>query len=235
MTPPDPEPEPRVRSERAERTRAAVYDAAMSLFEERGYDATTMRVIAERAGVSLGSSYTYFPSKEHLILEFYRRLVHAQAEAAAGVLAGSRDLEERISGTLRALIEVVEQVRRTAGSIAASVADPGSPANPFGPASAPLRAEAIAMWRSVVDGSDARLPAEIRAELPELLWVGQMGLLYLWQTDRSAGREATLETIREGVPLFVQMLSLAGLPMLRDTRAHALRLTRSILSQLAPP
>lgn len=225
---------PKIRSERAERTRAAVYDAAMALFEERGYESVTMRLIAERAGVSLGSSYTYFPSKEHLILEFYRRLVHTHTEAAAGPLAASRDLEERITGALRALIEVLEQVRRATGSIAASVADPRSPANPFGPASAPLRAEAIAMWREVVDGSDARLPEDLRAELPEVLWVGQMGLLYLWLTDRSEGRQATLDTIQEGVPLFVRVLSLAGLPMFRDTREHALRLARTIVSQLAP-
>ena len=206
----------------------------MSLFEERGYQATTMRLIAERAGVSLGSSYTYFPSKEHLILEFYRRLVHAQAEAAIPVLAASRDLEDRMRGTLQVLIAECEQVRRTAGSIAASVADPESPASPFGPASATLRAEGIAIWRSVVEGSDAHLPADLRVDLPELLWVGQMGVLYLWMTDRTPGRQATLDAIEEGVTLFARLLSLANLPMFRDSRERALRLARTVVSQLAP-
>jgi AcrR family transcriptional regulator len=43
------------------------------MLEERGYEQTTMRAIAEKAGVSLGNAYHYFGSKDHLIQEFYHR------------------------------------------------------------------------------------------------------------------------------------------------------------------
>ena len=58
-----------LRTKRGETSRAAIFGAALELFQERGYDATTMRAIADRAGVSLGNSYHYFPSKEHLVLD----------------------------------------------------------------------------------------------------------------------------------------------------------------------
>ncbi len=59
---------------KGEQTRAAILDAALGLFEEAGYDATTMRAVAERAGVSVGNAYYYFDSKEHLIQGFYDRV-----------------------------------------------------------------------------------------------------------------------------------------------------------------
>lgn len=48
-------------------TRAKVLDAARALFEDPGYDATTVRMIAERAGVSAGSVFATFASKEELL------------------------------------------------------------------------------------------------------------------------------------------------------------------------
>jgi len=47
-----------------ERTRQSILDAAYGLIIEQGYAATSMRQIAERAGLALGSIYNHFPSKE---------------------------------------------------------------------------------------------------------------------------------------------------------------------------
>ena len=52
---------------KGERTRALILETALDLFMERGYEQTTMRGIAREAGLSLGSAYYYFKSKEHLI------------------------------------------------------------------------------------------------------------------------------------------------------------------------
>ncbi len=50
--------------ERSERSRAQVLDAALELFSHRGYRATSMRDIADRAGVSTGAVYHHFNDKE---------------------------------------------------------------------------------------------------------------------------------------------------------------------------
>ena len=51
---------------KGETTRIAIEDAAVDLFMEHGYHATSMRQIAEQAGLALGGIYNHFSSKEEL-------------------------------------------------------------------------------------------------------------------------------------------------------------------------
>ena len=213
---------------RGEQSRAAIFDAALALFQERGYEATTMRAIADRAGVSLGSSYHYFASKEHLVLEFYRHTHQLHIAAIEPLMSRETDLAARVKGVLRAVVVTCEPFHAFAGAIFSTVANPASPLNPFGPESRALRDEVIGLYAEVVTGSDARVPADIMAELPTLLWLYQMAILYFWIFDRSIGRLRTLEVIDETTDLIVRLLSLANLPVLRGSRKRVLRLVRSI-------
>lgn len=54
---------------KGERTRQAIMEAAYQLFLEKGYAATSMRQIAERAGLALGSIYNHFSGKEAIFSE----------------------------------------------------------------------------------------------------------------------------------------------------------------------
>lgn len=56
-----------VRDEQKAATREKVLEAARDLFNEIGYDETTIRAIAERAGVSVGSVFTTFASKAEVL------------------------------------------------------------------------------------------------------------------------------------------------------------------------
>jgi AcrR family transcriptional regulator len=56
-----------VREEQKAATREKVLEAARDLFNEIGYDETTIRAIAERAGVSVGSVFTTFASKAEVL------------------------------------------------------------------------------------------------------------------------------------------------------------------------
>jgi AcrR family transcriptional regulator len=66
---------------KGERTRAVIVEAALRLFREHGYEATTMRAIAKEAGVATGNAYYYYGSKEEMLQEFYARN-HAEHVAA---------------------------------------------------------------------------------------------------------------------------------------------------------
>lgn len=71
-------------SPRAEATRAQILDAAAACFAERGFNATTTRVIAERAGVSQALLRHYFRSKDALFTEVLQRsLTHFDARQQA--------------------------------------------------------------------------------------------------------------------------------------------------------
>jgi AcrR family transcriptional regulator len=52
------------REEKSERSRRQVLDAALDLFSQQGYRATSVRDIAEKAEVSTGNLYHHFPDKE---------------------------------------------------------------------------------------------------------------------------------------------------------------------------
>ena len=219
------------RTRRGEHSRAAILDAALDLFQERGYEATTMRAIAERAGASLGSSYHYFPSKEHLVLEFYRHTHELHLEAIAPLLAREKDLAIRLRQTIRAVVVTCEPFHAVAGSIFSTVANPSSPLNPFGGAAKPLRDEVVALYDEVVRGSDARVPADIAEMLPLTLWLYQMAILYFWIFDTSPGRLRTLEVIDETTDLIVKLLGLANLPVLRGSRRRIVGLIKSVVEQ----
>src|SRR5438045_306036 len=93
------------------RTRSVIIDAALKLFRERGYDATTMRAIATEAGVSVGNAYYYFDSKEHLIQGFYDRAQVDHVAAAAPILDKETDLTARIIGVLEAWLRTMDPYR----------------------------------------------------------------------------------------------------------------------------
>lgn len=69
MAAPDTPRTAKLRQDRAHRTRAALLEAAASLWADRGYDDVSVSDIAARAGVAKGSFFYYFPTKEHLLLE----------------------------------------------------------------------------------------------------------------------------------------------------------------------
>jgi len=55
------------RQERGERRVARLLDAAAEVFAEKGYEAATTNLIAERAETSIGSLYQFFPNKESIL------------------------------------------------------------------------------------------------------------------------------------------------------------------------
>lgn len=69
-------------------TRAAILEAATALFLERGFDAVTVREIADQADVSPKTVFTHFPQKEALVFsdedDRHDRLVAAVSDRASG-------------------------------------------------------------------------------------------------------------------------------------------------------
>ncbi|MDA0631835.1 TetR/AcrR family transcriptional regulator [Nonomuraea sp. MCN248] len=67
------------RQQRSRETVEAILEAAAQLFQRHGYATTTTNKIADRAGVSVGSLYQYFPNKDALLLALADRHLNAAA------------------------------------------------------------------------------------------------------------------------------------------------------------
>ena len=70
---------PQTQGERSERSRQQILDAALKLFSHRGYGATSVRDIAEAAGLSKGNVYHHFPDKETIFRALLDRYFQAMS------------------------------------------------------------------------------------------------------------------------------------------------------------
>jgi AcrR family transcriptional regulator len=218
---------------KGERTRARILETALALFQEHGYEATTMRRVAEAAGVLLGNAYYYFESKEHLIQGFYAKTHAEHLAACEPILARESELAARLKGVLHAKIDTADPYHRISGILFKSAADPESPLSPFSAASTPVRTDAIALMRRVVGGSKTRVPKDLAERLPELLWLHEMAIILFWLHDRSAGRVRTRRLIDRTVELVAKLVSVARLPLMGPLRASALELVDEIKGDAA--
>ena len=90
-------PQPGLRERKKQRTRMAIFEAAMALFAERGYDHVTMAEIARAADVAPATVFTHYASKEDLVYEL-RHVANERLRAALrtrapeiGVLAAVKE------------------------------------------------------------------------------------------------------------------------------------------------
>ena len=91
-----------LRERKRDRTRRALVDAAIDLFERNGYDGTTVADIAEAADIGTRTFFSYFASKEELLFPESDTRVAAAVAAIAGRQPGDRPADV----LLRALRDV---------------------------------------------------------------------------------------------------------------------------------
>ena len=109
---------------KGEQTRILILNAALDLLAERGYEKTTMRAIADKAGVSLGNAYHYFKSKEHLVQAFYHRTHTEHLAASAPIFEKETSLKGRLLDVLRLKIKTLEPYHEFAGGVEGGIALP---------------------------------------------------------------------------------------------------------------
>ncbi len=86
---------------RSQATVDAILDAAAQVLRKKGYAKTTTNAIAERAGVSIGSLYEYFPNKDAVFAALQEKLHRAQFASVIGQIsiaatASAKDVIEKV-------------------------------------------------------------------------------------------------------------------------------------------
>jgi AcrR family transcriptional regulator len=212
---------------RAEDTRRKIYEAAMELFREKGFEPTTMRDIAAKAGVALGGAYYYFTSKDAIVLAFYREVQESSNSPVLEALAGRKKLKERIRCLLEKRLELLAPNRKFCAALFRHAPDGADPLSPFSDETRPIREGAIEHMRIAVEGSDAKVSLDLKPHLPYLLWLYQMALIMFWLYDRSPNQERTQRLMDKSLGLLVNLLRLSTLPLMKPLRKAVLDLVET--------
>jgi AcrR family transcriptional regulator len=103
---------------RSQATIEAIVEAAAQLISARGLDGFNTNAVAERAGVSIGSLYQYFPNKDAIMAALIRRTQEERAMALGAVLAQQH---ASLADLVRAVVKAVNRQHREQSLLAAAI------------------------------------------------------------------------------------------------------------------
>ncbi len=95
---------------KSDRTRQAILNAAAKLFKERGYTATTLRDVADEAGMKAGSIYYHFDSKDAImdeVLDTGIRAVYGAVKEAIEACEDDANYREKINASVHAHLKML--------------------------------------------------------------------------------------------------------------------------------
>jgi AcrR family transcriptional regulator len=179
---------------KARRTRERILEAALELFADRGYEATTMRDVAREAEASLGLAYRYFASKEEFALALYMRLAEESEEWARDGLEGGT-VAERFEAAMLAKLDQVSPHRGPLAALLTRALDPNSRLSALGEGTAAVREKMGGVFLEVVRGaSDAPGEKQVR-ELGNVLYALHLAILLYWFHDKTPETRASRELV----------------------------------------
>jgi AcrR family transcriptional regulator len=197
---------PRGQSAQGAAARDRLYDTAIGMISDRGYEATTMREIAREAGVSVGLLYRYFPSKQAVIIALYDELSAAYACQAASMKPGK--WSDRFIFALESSLEVLRpHAVPLRALIPVLIGDPDD--GVFAARTAFSRQRVQRVFEAAVAGSVDAPKAPSAEALGRLLYLVHLAVLLWWLLDKTKKQRATLAL----VALTKQLLPSAALTL----------------------
>jgi AcrR family transcriptional regulator len=209
---------------KAEETGRKILDSALQLFREKGFDATTMRDIAQKAEVATGAAYYYYPSKDAIVADFYQRSCAEMQPQIEAALEHAKGLEKRLHELIAVKLAYFAPNRGVLRSLLRNGADPRHPLSPFSPDTAPIREIDIAWFRRILTDCGIRFPRDLQPHLPGVIWFFQMGVIFFWLIDESPKQTRTARLLELATRSVVFLLRASALPFMRPLRKTALQL-----------
>lgn len=98
------------RNERPRRgsARDAIVDAAVELFDRQGYETTSVQQVVERAGVTKGSFYHHFSSKEAVLLVIHDTFMDHQLDILDSIVGRDRPVADNLAELIEEIVVGVE-------------------------------------------------------------------------------------------------------------------------------
>jgi AcrR family transcriptional regulator len=201
-----------------------LYDMAIEVIAERGYEAATLRDVADRAGVSVGLLYRYFPSKRSVVLALYDELSARYAVRAADMTPGK--WRDRFLFALQSSLHVLGPHRRTLAALTPVLVGDANEGL-FSSATMVSRQRVQRVFQEAVAGATDAPGGDVALALGQLLYVAHLAIILWWLLDKSPRQRATaalVALVQQALPACALALRLkkarsfviAGDSLLRD-------------------
>ena len=182
--------------------------AALELFQSRGFEATTTRAIARRAGIAEGTLFNYFRTKEDVALHFFELEVeHAIAAVQENARLRKAALDEKLFALIEAQLEYLAPYERFIGAAVVQAITPGSR---LGPANIKAHGAWVRYLGYVQDLVDEAVQKKeihpVGWWATQAYWVYYMTVVLFWLHDQSPGKQHTLAFLDRSLKTAIAML-----------------------------
>lgn len=197
----------RTRERQKEAVRQRIVDAALALFQSKGFDETTTRQIARKAKLAEGTIFNYFETKEDIALHFFElELDHAIATVRGNARLRRAPLDEKLFALVEAQLEFLAPYERFIGAAFVHALRPTSRIA-FSMRALDLRNRYIAFVQELLQESE-RIPTGgvLAWAAPSVFWIYYLGILLYWLNDASKGKQHTLALLDRSLRIGVAVL-----------------------------
>lgn len=213
---------------KAEETRNRILETALKLFQEKGYEETTLRDIAEAAECSLGLIYRYFGRKEDMVMELYERLANELIEHVSGLQPLS--LADEFERTMLAAVDRLVPHQDALGALFAAGMNIKSGVAVLGSSTTSIRVKMRNLYRLVIErATNAPRKKQIDG-LADIFYGAHLAVILFWLYDRTANKKATGELIHFMRDCLALIRPILGLPLVAAALSRLAKLASGMIS-----
>lgn len=196
------------RAQNKQAIRNRIVKAALNLFQTKGFDGTTTRAIARKAGIAEGTVFNYFKTKEDIALYFFEQEVgHAVSAVRDNARLRKAPLEEKLFALVQSQLEYLAPYERFIGAALMHALKPSSPLGPFSHRAMELRHRYLGFVEELIEESIPKHKQDPLAFLaPEVFWIYYLGTLLYWLYDSSEDKQNTLAFLDRSLTIGVALL-----------------------------
>src|SRR5262244_1845122 len=195
------------RAQKKQKIRENIVKAALGLFQTKGFDATTTKAIARKAGIAEGTVFNYFKSKDEIALYFFEEEVdQAMTSVRDNPRLRKAPLEEKLFALVHSQLDLLAPYERFIGTALIHALKPHSPLGPFSHRAMELRHRYLRFVQELIEESIPGKQNPLGFLAPEVFWIYYLGMLLYWLYDTSEGKQNTLAFLDRSLNLGVSML-----------------------------
>src|SRR5918998_2158213 len=200
------------RAQSKQAIRKRIVKSALNLFQTKGFDTTTTKAIARKAGIAEGTVFNYFRTKEDIALSFFEEEVdHAIAAVRDNPRLRKAPLEEKLFTLVHSQLEYLAPYERFIGAALIHALNPASHLGPFSHRAQQLRHRYLAFVTELVEESSPKQQDGVLSWLvPEVFWIYYLGVLLFWLYDSSEDKEHTIAFLDRSLHVGVAFLTNGG-------------------------